>query len=121
MWRRWVSEYLRSLRERHELHKGGQKFPLIGEIVLIESESKSRRDWRKGKVTKLIKEKDDIVQGVKMRVGQKEWERHVQAINLMEIRALMPENNQTDKTTTAAVGVLPSWKAKSIGSCANVI
>ena len=45
MWRRWVGEYLRSLRERHKLHKGGQKFPLIGEIVLIESESKSRRDW----------------------------------------------------------------------------
>ena len=40
MWRRWVGECLRSLRERHELHKGKQTFPQIGKIVLIESESK---------------------------------------------------------------------------------
>ena len=66
-------------------------------------------------MTKLIKGKDDIVRGVRMRVGQKEWERLIQAIYPMEIRALMPENIQTDKTTTAAVRVLPSRKAKSIG------
>ena len=66
-------------------------------------------------VTKLIRGKDDIVRGVKIRVSQKEWERPVQAISPMEIRALTPENIQTDKTTTAAVRVLPSRKAKSIG------
>ena len=57
IWRRWVSEYLHSLRERHELHKGEQTLPQIGEIVLIESESKNRREWQKGMVTKLIKGK----------------------------------------------------------------
>ena len=66
-------------------------------------------------VTKLIKGKDDIVRGVKLRVGQKEWEIPVQAIYPMEIRALTPENIQTDKTWTTAVRVLPSRKAKSIG------
>ena len=115
MWRRWIGEYLRSLREKHELHKGKQTFRHIGEIVLIESESNNRREWRKGMVTKLIKGKDDIVRGVKLRVGQKEWEIPVQAIYPMEIRALTPENIQTDKTWTTAVRVLPSQKAKSIG------
>ena len=115
MWKRWVGEYLRSLRERHELRKSEQTFPQIGEIVLIESESKNRREWRTGMVTKLIKRKDDIVRGVKLRVGQKKWERPVQAIYLMEIRTLTPENIQTDKAPTAAVRVLPSRKAKSIG------
>ena len=115
MWRSWVGEYLRSLRERHELHNGKQTFPQIREIVLIESESKSRREWRKDMVTKLIKGKDDIVRGVKLRVGQREWERPVQAIYPMEIRALTPENIQTDEITTAAVRVLPSRKAKSTG------
>ena len=110
MWRRWVGEYLRSLRERHELHKGKQTFPQIGEIVMIESESKNHREWRKGMVTKLIKGKDDIVQSVKIRVGQKEWERPVQAIYPMEIWALTPENIQMDKNVTAAVRVLSSWK-----------
>ena len=66
-------------------------------------------------VTELIKGKDDIVRVVKLRVGQKEWERPVQVIYPMEIRALTPENIQTDKTTTAVVRVLPSRKAKSIG------
>ena len=47
MWRRWVGEYLRSLRERQELHKGKQTFSQIGEIVMIESESKNRREWQR--------------------------------------------------------------------------
>ena len=61
LWKRWVDEYLRSLRERHELRKGEQTFPQVGGIVLIKSESKNRQEWRKGMVTKLIKGKDDIV------------------------------------------------------------
>ena len=35
IWKRWVSEYLRALRERHEIKKGGDEFPEVGEIVLI--------------------------------------------------------------------------------------
>ena len=55
IWKRWVSEYLQALRERHETKKGGDEFPKVGEIVLIQSEAKNRREWKKGSVTKLIK------------------------------------------------------------------
>ena len=41
IWKRWVSEYLRALRERHEVKKGGDEFPNVGEIVLIQSGAKS--------------------------------------------------------------------------------
>ena len=89
IWKRWVSEYLRALRERHEIKKGGDEFPEVGEIVLIQSEAKNRREWKKGLVTKLIKGKDNIIRGVKLRVGKNEWERPVQAVCPMEIRAHM--------------------------------
>ena len=42
-----VGEYLRALRERHEIKKGGDEFPKVGEIVLIQSEAKNRREWKK--------------------------------------------------------------------------
>ena len=63
--KRWVSEYLRAPRERHELEKGRDEFPEVGEIVLIQSEANDRREWKEGLVTKLMKGKDNIIRGVK--------------------------------------------------------
>ena len=65
-----MGEYLRVLRERHEVKKGGDEFPKVWEIVLMQSEAKNRREWKKGLVTKLIKRKDNIIRGVKIRVGK---------------------------------------------------
>ena len=53
IWKRWLSEYLRALRERHEIKKGGDEFPKVGEIVLMQSEAKNRCEWKKGLVTRL--------------------------------------------------------------------
>ena len=50
MWHRWATEYVRSLRERHDVTKGKPYHPEIGEVVLIVGDSKNRRQWNHGLV-----------------------------------------------------------------------
>ena len=55
-----MKEYLLSLQERCYVNKFEKKSTLvIGDVVLIKEENKLRMLWRKGLVTKLIKQKDN--------------------------------------------------------------
>ena len=63
-WKRWKREYVHSLMESHRLNKETGTIPQVGEIVLLTGEEKNRGEWRKGKVVRLIKGKDDVVRGV---------------------------------------------------------
>ena len=49
VWKRWTSEYLRGLRERHRLKHGGKQADIkVGEVVIIKSEQKNRGKWKIG-------------------------------------------------------------------------
>ena len=43
---------------------------VIGDVVLIKEENKSRMLWRKGLVTKSIKQKDNLIGGAELKVYQ---------------------------------------------------
>ena len=118
IWKRWMSEYLQALGERHEIKKGGDEFPEVGEIVLLQSEAKNRCEWKKGSVTKLIKGKDNIIRGVKLQVGKNEWERPVQAVCPMEIRAHVPV--APDKDIVTEIRALPKRRAKDTANDALI-
>ena len=46
MWRRWTSEYLRALRERHRLKYGNAESSLaVGDVVIIKSVERNRNCW----------------------------------------------------------------------------
>ena len=46
LWGRWSSEYLRGLREQHNLKHIGSKVALArGDVVIINGEEKNRRLW----------------------------------------------------------------------------
>ena len=49
MWERWNTQYVRSLRERHNVTKSEAYYPDIGEVVLVVSDSKiavnGSMDW----------------------------------------------------------------------------
>ena len=107
---------MRALRERHEIKKGGDEFPEVEEIVWIQSEAKNRREWKKGLVTKLIKGKDNIIRGVKLRVGKNEWERPVQAVCPMEIRAHVP----VAPDIVTEIRTLPKRRAKDTANDALI-
>ena len=65
--KRWTSEYLWGLRDRHCLKHGGQPADIhVGEVVIIKSEQKNRGKWKIGVVDNLIQGRDGVVRVVKL-------------------------------------------------------
>eukprot|EP00794_Sanderia_malayensis_P019296 gene19296-biopygen16176 len=87
-WNRWKREYLAGLRERHR--SGGQKEVQIrqGDVVLIEEDNAKRGKWKVGVIEDLIKGKDGVTTGAKVRkVNKGKYEvlsRPVQKLYLLE-------------------------------------
>ena len=82
MWERWSKEYLRGLRERHNLiHKGGRGKLSVGDVVIIKSDEKSRGKWPLGIVVELFPGRDGVLRAVKLRAGKSFLERPVQHRN----------------------------------------
>jgi hypothetical protein len=68
-WQRWKMEYLHSLMEHHRVIKGENTCPEVVEMILVVGEEKNRAEWKRGKVVEaveLIKDKDNVVRGVKI-------------------------------------------------------
>ena len=66
-WNRWQHEYLVDLREQHKL--GGKKHDIqVGDCVLVQDENVKRQLWKTGLIDSLVKGKDGVVRGVKLRV-----------------------------------------------------
>ena len=86
MWRRWSLEYVRGLRERHRQKKGGHgTHPNRGDAVIIESEEKNRNLWKLGMVEGLIRGRDGVVRGAKVRTVNGQLERAVQHLYPLEL------------------------------------
>ena len=72
MWTRWTTEYLRGLRERHQMKNKGQTTP-----VIIKDEERNRNKWTIGFVEDLISGRNRIVRAAKLRAGKGTLERTV--------------------------------------------
>ena len=82
MWTRWTEEYIRSLRERHNLnHKKGKPLIKTGDILLIQSDERNRGEWNIRIVVKLIKGRDGVVRAARLRAGKSFLERAIQQIS----------------------------------------
>ena len=81
MWTRWTEEFIRSLRERHNLnHKKGKLLIKTGDVVLIQSDERNRGKWNVGIVVKLIKGRDGVVRAARLRAGKSFLERAIQQL-----------------------------------------
>ena len=85
-WNRWNKEYLRSLRERHNM-KNNQRYMeiAIGDVVLIKGDDKHRGIWNIGIVEELCKGKDNVIRAVKLRSRKTYIERPIQFLYLLEL------------------------------------
>ena len=55
LWSRWTGEYLKSLRERHNLKPKTKEMSVqLGDVVLIQGSKGTRGKWNIGIVVKLI-------------------------------------------------------------------
>jgi hypothetical protein len=92
MWKRWSKEYLRGLRERHNLtHKVKQSKLSVGDIVIIKSDEKNRGKWPLGIVTELVLGRDGVVRAVKLRAGKSFLERPTQHLYPLELSVDIPK------------------------------
>ena len=86
MWRRWTSEYLRALRERHRLkYHNGESHLAVVDVVLIKSTERNRNCWPLGIVERLIVGRDGIVRAAKLKTGKSFIERGVQQLYPLEL------------------------------------
>ncbi|XP_068697519.1 uncharacterized protein [Montipora foliosa] len=86
MWSRWTKEYVRSLRERHRKCGGDQTpHPSVGDVVIIQDESRNRNTWKLGIVESLITGRDGIIRAARMRAGKGVLERAVQHLYPLEL------------------------------------
>ena len=86
VWKRWSSEYVRSLRERHSLKHPGKPCTLaVGDVVILKSEDKNRGKWPLGILQELYPGRDGVVRAVKLRSGKNFLERAVQHLYPLEL------------------------------------
>ena len=86
LWSRWSGEYLKLLRERHNLkHKTKDMAVQPGDVVLIQGQERNRGKWNIGIATKLIKGRDGVVRAIQQRAGKSYLERAVQHLYPMEL------------------------------------
>ena len=110
LWSRWSTEYIKSLRERHNLKHDRKEMALKpGDVVMIKGEEKNRGVWRIGIIEKLIQGRDNVVRGVRLRAGKSYLERPVQHLFPLELSCDMPSKS---KENTALDVHAPEFRPK---------
>jgi hypothetical protein len=96
-WKRWRNEYLKSLRERHNMKcKVEARLPLIaGDVVIIKGEEKNRNLWKIGVVTDLFTGKDGVCRAARVRCGKVILERALQHLYPMELHCDLTSKSKT--------------------------
>ena len=101
VWRRWTTEYVRALRERHNLqHKTKPLKIKVGDVVIIRGDEKNRAHWKTGIVIELIPGRDGVVRVVRLRAGKSFLERAIQHLYPLEISCDNVKSIATPKTST---------------------
>ena len=104
LWCRWTGEYLRGLRERHDLKHDGKlsSAPKVSEIVIIKSDAKNRGKWKMGVIDALIPGIDGVVRGAKVRTGETTLERPIQHLYPLELTCDVTEKEKQAKPNATA-------------------
>ena len=98
LWSRWTGEYLKSLRERHNLkYKTKEMTVELGDVVLIQSPERNRGKWNIGIVNKLIKGRDGVVRAIRLRAGKSYLERAIQHLYPMELSCDQQREEQEER------------------------
>jgi len=86
VWRRWRDEYLRGLREPHDLrHNGKHNLVAPGDVMIIKGDERNRTKWRLGIVDSVITGRDGVVRAARLRAGRDKMERAVQHLYTLEL------------------------------------
>jgi len=97
IWQRWSNEYVKYLRERHDLtHRAKGPLPRVGDVVLIKGDERNLAHWKIGIVKKTMPGKDGKIRAVRLRAGQDVLERAPEHLFPLELSC--DERNLTENT-----------------------
>ena len=86
LWERWTNEYVRALRERHNLtHRGKENTISEGDGVLIHGDDKNRGKWSIGILESLINGRDGVIRVARVKTRRTVVERAVQQLYPLEL------------------------------------
>ena len=115
VWNRWTKEYVRELRERHNLkHHAKSFFLAFGDVVIIYTEERNRNKWPEGVVEELYKGRDGVVRGVKIKTPTGHLERAVQQLYPLELSCDISSSSNSDKLNPAAAVFRPAREATAV-------
>ena len=63
-WQQWKREYIHNLMESQRANSKSGETLEVGEVLLVVGEEKNRGEWKKGRVLRHVKGKDEIIRGV---------------------------------------------------------
>ena len=87
---------MKALRGKHPISLEKAAEISTGDIMLIKGEEKDRGLWKMGVVEKLIRGRDGVTRGAKLRTGKGITERSIQHLYPMELR-LSTGNRKRDE------------------------
>ena len=100
----WKNDYLRALRERHDVkRKPSMKELKEGDIVIIKSDEKNREKGKTGIVHQLLKGQDGVIRGVCLRAGKSYSERPIQCLYPLKLNC---DVNPAKSNIAAAIAKL---------------
>ena len=113
-WKRWKNEYLKSLREKHNMQSKKKRLPPLstGEVVIIEGPERNRNHWTIGIVDSLIIEKDEVTRATTIQTGKSTLERAIQQLYPLELRC--------DSKSQDQIKVIDEIKSKRKQTLRNV-
>ena len=98
--KRWTGEYVRALRERHNLkYKGKEKIPKIGEVVLIKNDARNRGKWSIGIVEELYEGRDGVVRGAKLKTRKTHIDCALQQLYPLELHSERRQEKSEEHST----------------------
>ena len=95
-WNRWRSEYVPSLSEYQKVYRRANNIkPSIGDIVHIHVDRQPLQKWLLGRITELIKGKDNNVRGAVIFLGKtkRNIERPINKLHPAEFHDEIENNN----------------------------
>ena len=105
--KRWSAEYLRGLRERHNMkHNKRQLSVTSGDVIIIKGDEKNRGQWKLGIVDELFPGSDGVIRAVKLRAGKSYLERPIQHLYPLELSC----DRTTDKTKAPLNAEAPTFR-----------
>ena len=104
IWKQWNAEYLRSLREHHNMKHNVNKMKIsIGDVVLIKNEDRYRKKWKIGIVDKLNNGRDDVIRAAQLRSGKSFIQLPIQHLYPLELNCDIKREKEKELSGNSTV------------------